>query len=110
MDTSLQEFYGLLLARHAVRVLMHEAALSADRDPDRLSFIHVMRGVERTLPRFVALQSGLLSEQYWALSRLLAAINWSGPHNGSCVPVPAPGVTPPTAAGPARPAASPRRS
>jgi hypothetical protein len=33
-----QEFYGLLMAHFAVRGLMHEAALEADEDPDRLSF------------------------------------------------------------------------
>ncbi len=36
-DRVFQEFYGLLLAHYAVRGLMHEAALSADVDPDRLS-------------------------------------------------------------------------
>src|SRR3954464_12565638 len=34
-----QEFWGLLLAHFAVRGLMHEAALRADEDPDRLSFL-----------------------------------------------------------------------
>ena len=33
-----QEFYGLLMAHFAIRGLMHEAALKADEDPDRLSF------------------------------------------------------------------------
>ena len=33
-----QEFDGLLMAHFAVRGLMHEAALEADEDPDRLSF------------------------------------------------------------------------
>src|SRR5205814_1232583 len=35
-----QEFFGLLMAHFAVRGLMHEAALKADEDPDRLSFLH----------------------------------------------------------------------
>lgn len=52
--TVLQEFYGLLLAHYAVRGLMHEAARTADRDPDRLSFVHAVRVVRRTLPRVVA--------------------------------------------------------
>jgi IS4 transposase len=51
----LQEFYGLLLAHFAVRGLMHEAALRADEDPDRLSFLHSIRVVRRKLPRFIAL-------------------------------------------------------
>jgi hypothetical protein len=50
-----QELYGLLLAHFAIRGLMHEAALKADVDPDRLSFIHAVRVVRRKLPRFVAL-------------------------------------------------------
>jgi transposase IS4-like protein/DDE family transposase len=50
-----QEFFGLLLAHFAVRGLMHEAALRADVDPDRLSFVHAVRVVRRKLPQFVAL-------------------------------------------------------
>ena len=49
-----QEFYGLLMAHFAVRGLMHEAALSADVDPDGLSFVHAVRVVRRRLPGFVA--------------------------------------------------------
>jgi Insertion element 4 transposase N-terminal/Transposase DDE domain len=47
-----QEFWGLLLAHFAVRGLMHEAALRADEDPDRLSFQHAVRVVRRKLPLF----------------------------------------------------------
>jgi len=50
-----QEFRGLLLAHFAVRGLMHEAALRADEDPDRLSFLHAVRVVRRKLPQFAAL-------------------------------------------------------
>jgi hypothetical protein len=50
-----QEFYGLLLAHFAVRGLMHEAALQAGEDPDRLSFLHAVRVIRRKLPRFPAL-------------------------------------------------------
>jgi Insertion element 4 transposase N-terminal/Transposase DDE domain len=50
-----QEVWGLLLAHFAVRGLMHEAALQADEDPDRLSFSHAVRVVRRKLPRFTAL-------------------------------------------------------
>ena len=39
-----QEFWGLLMAHFAIRGLMHEAALKADEDPDRLSFLHAVRG------------------------------------------------------------------
>src|SRR5215212_7184846 len=50
-----QEFWGLLLAHFAVRGLMHEAALKANEDPDRLSFSHAVRVVRRKLPLFAAL-------------------------------------------------------
>lgn len=46
-DLVRQEFYGLLLAHFAVRKLMLEAALQADGDPDRLSFLHAVRVVRR---------------------------------------------------------------
>jgi hypothetical protein len=34
---------------------MHEAALKADDDPDRLSFLHAVRVVRRKLPRLPAI-------------------------------------------------------
>jgi hypothetical protein len=54
-DLVRQEFWGLLLAHFAVRGLMHEAALRAGEDPDRLSFVHAVRVVRRKLPQFAAL-------------------------------------------------------
>ena len=53
-DLVKQEFYGLMLAHFAVRGLMHEAALKADEDPDRLSFLHAVRVVRRKIARFGA--------------------------------------------------------
>ena len=50
-----QEFYGLLMAHFAVRSLMHEAALQAEEDPDRLSFLHSVRVVQRRMARFGAI-------------------------------------------------------
>jgi hypothetical protein len=50
-----QEFYGLLMAHFAIRGLMHEAALRADEDPDRISFLHSARVVQRRMARFVAI-------------------------------------------------------
>lgn len=38
-----QEFWGLLMAHFAIRGLMYKAALKADGDPDRLSFLHSVR-------------------------------------------------------------------
>ena len=49
-----QEFYGLMLAHFAVRGVMHDAALMADEDPDRLSFTHTIRVIKRKLPLFVS--------------------------------------------------------
>lgn len=46
-DGVIQEIYGHLLAHYAIRALMHEAALSADEDPDRLSFIRSLRVIRR---------------------------------------------------------------
>lgn len=45
-----QEFYGLLLAHYAIRRLIHEASADGGCDPDRLSFIHAVRIVRRSLP------------------------------------------------------------
>jgi Insertion element 4 transposase N-terminal/Transposase DDE domain len=50
-----QEFYGLLLAHFAIRGLMHEAALKAGEDPDRLSFLHAVRVVQRRMARLAAI-------------------------------------------------------
>jgi hypothetical protein len=50
-----QEFWGLLMAHFAIRGLMHEAALRADEDPDRLSFLHSLRVVQRRMARFAAI-------------------------------------------------------
>ncbi len=50
-----QEFFGFLLAHFAVRSLMHEAALKAERDPDRLSFLHAVRVVRRKIPLYAAI-------------------------------------------------------
>jgi hypothetical protein len=50
-----QEFYGLMMAHFAIRGLMHEAALEADIDPDRLSFLHTVRVVRRKLAVFGAI-------------------------------------------------------
>jgi len=47
-----QEFYGLLMAYFSVRGVMHEAALQADEDPDRLSFLHAIKVIRRKIPAF----------------------------------------------------------
>lgn len=66
-DLVRQEFHGLMMAHFAIRGLMHEAALKADDDPDRLSFIHAVRVIRRKLPRFHSIppsaQESLSSER-----------------------------------------------
>ena len=51
-DLVKQEFYAFLLAYFAVRGIMHEAALAADEDPGRLSFVHSINVIRRKLPAF----------------------------------------------------------
>lgn len=54
-DLVRQEFYGFLMAHFAIRALMHEAALQANEDPDRLSFLHAVRVVRRKLAVYSAI-------------------------------------------------------
>jgi len=54
-DLVRQEFFGLMMAHFAIRGIMHEAALKADKDPDHLSFLHAVRVIRRKLPLFLAL-------------------------------------------------------
>jgi hypothetical protein len=51
----MQEFYGFMMAHFAIRGIMHEAALKADEDPDRLSYVHCVRVVRRKLIGFAAI-------------------------------------------------------
>jgi hypothetical protein len=53
-DLVRQEFYGFVMAHFAVRGIMHEAALKADEDPDKLSFTHAVRVIRRKLAIFAA--------------------------------------------------------
>jgi len=43
------------MAHFAIRGWMHEAALRADEEPDRLSFLHSVRVVKRRMARFAAI-------------------------------------------------------
>lgn len=54
-DLVQQEFYGLIMAHFAIRGLMHEAALTEDEDPDRLSFLHAVRVIRRKIIRFASI-------------------------------------------------------
>jgi hypothetical protein len=46
----IQEMYALLLAHYTVRALMHEAAVAANLDPDRLSFVGALRVIHDLIP------------------------------------------------------------
>jgi len=65
----LQELYGLLLAHFAVRALMHAAALVADLDPDRLSFVHALRVIGDAMVEFALVDE---AERPWLYRRLLS--------------------------------------
>jgi hypothetical protein len=45
-----QEIYGLMLAHYVVRRAMHDAAVVANQDPDRLSFTDSLRVLQCQLP------------------------------------------------------------
>jgi hypothetical protein len=47
-DGVYQEAYGHLATHYAIRRVMHDAALTADLDPDRLSFIRTLRAARRS--------------------------------------------------------------
>jgi hypothetical protein len=53
----IQELYGIVLAHYAVRWLMHQAALRADIDPDRLSFVHAIEVIRDAVPEFQVVAS-----------------------------------------------------
>ena len=61
-DLVKQEFYGFMMAHFAVRGLMHEAALKADEDPDRLSFLHAVCVIRRKLPTCGAIPPSAANE------------------------------------------------
>ena len=50
-----QEMYGFLLVHYAIRALMHQAALDAGLDPDRVSFTRTLRLVRRQVTAQAAL-------------------------------------------------------
>lgn len=56
----IQELYGLMLAHYAIRYLMHEAALEADEDPDRLSFTRALRVIQDSVADFEMAASELI--------------------------------------------------
>ena len=66
-----QEVWGFLLVHYAIRTLMHQAALDAGTDPDRISFTRTLRLVRRQVTAQAAFPPSRLAR---ALSRALAEI------------------------------------
>ena len=48
-DLVLQEIWGHLCCHYAIRALMFDAAIEADRDPDRISFVAALRISRRSI-------------------------------------------------------------
>lgn len=48
----IQEFYGLLLAHYAIRSVMHDAAVEATLDPDRISFVLAIQEIQAAVREF----------------------------------------------------------
>jgi hypothetical protein len=69
----IQELYALLIAHYAIRSLMHEAAVQADLDPDRLSFTHALAVVQAAIPEFQMTAPELLPKLHARLLNDLAA-------------------------------------
>jgi transposase IS4-like protein/DDE family transposase len=55
-----QELYGLRLSHYAVRAWMHQSALQADLDPDRLSFSHALHVLDTACYEFAIVQASAL--------------------------------------------------
>lgn len=69
----IQELYALLIAHYAIRCLMHEAAVHADLDPDRLSFTHALNVLQAAIPEFQMTASEFLPRLQARLLNDLAA-------------------------------------
>ena len=69
----IQELYGLLLAHYAVRVAMHQAALQADVDPDRLSFVHALEVLREAVSEFQIVAPAQVEELYRRMLHDIAA-------------------------------------
>jgi Insertion element 4 transposase N-terminal/Transposase DDE domain len=69
----IQELYGLLIGHYLIRCLMHEAALAAGVDPDRISFVHALRVIGEAISDFEIASPALLPGLYARLLRDIAA-------------------------------------
>ena len=69
----IQELYGLLIAHYAIRFLMHEAALEANLDPDRLSFVHALEVVRGAVSEFQMVAPEQIDQLYARMLRDIAS-------------------------------------
>lgn len=69
----IQELYGLLIAHYALRFLMHQAALEANVDPDRLSFVHAIEVVQDAISDFQLAAPQHFNQLYQRLLHDIAA-------------------------------------
>lgn len=67
-----QEFYGLLIAHYAVRYIMHDAALRAGLDPDRLSFTNALNVIRDAVSEFQMVDGSQHRSLYERLLRDIA--------------------------------------
>jgi hypothetical protein len=68
----IQELYGLLIAHFIIRYLMHEAAVQAGMDPDRLSFVHAVEVIKDAIPEFQMVAKDQRKQLYQRLLRDIA--------------------------------------
>lgn len=68
----IQELYGLLIAHYVIRFLMHEAALQAGVDPDRISFVGALQVIKDAVPEFEMTVPAQLPRLYTRLLRDMA--------------------------------------
>jgi Insertion element 4 transposase N-terminal/Transposase DDE domain len=71
----IQELYGLLLAHYALRFLMHQAALAANLDPDRLSFVHALEVIQDAISDFQLAAPRHFDQLYQRLLHDIASVH-----------------------------------
>lgn len=67
-----QEYYGVVIAHNAVRMLMHEAALTIDVDPRTLSFLNAVRVIRDAMPLMRDAPVWLLPQIYQGMLQQIA--------------------------------------
>jgi len=68
----MQEIHGMMLVHFALCHLRHQAALINGIDPDRISFVHTVRVIQRAIPAFQRAPARLLPLMYEQMLREIA--------------------------------------